>query len=243
MYLNCKEISFKEICGFECSSSQSIYHFGFIVLSNNNAGSFNFVSISQWSTTTQGSSSTTILCGCIHIQNANISNNNVFSNSAIAIHSNNLTFLFSSMVKNRASGSITLDLGSTNNESMISFLNVIDNSYGQPYNGIVYISSNGHHSISNSIFQQNLNTLFYISSGLLRVSNCKVNHLRHMVGISINETINIITTHCLINVHQISHYSTHQCLTVGISLIFSDIPVFRRSIYSLFVFFGFVFID
>ena len=86
-------------------------------------------------------------------------------------------------------------------------LNFINNE--SPLNwGVIYCNNNGNVTITESIFLNNSNTLFYGNSGLITIYNNFINHLYKInEGNIVLYSNNLIITFTL----KISHFSTNEC--------------------------------
>lgn len=172
IYLSAFNSSLRRICANRCSCGMnSGGHFSQIAASMYNH--VEFLSVLYCShTPSSGSYSTRLNTGNQSVVNTNSSTNNGYQVSGFSMESpSSFTCSFCTFSNNKVSNSMCIYLYF--NSGTVQFSNIIQNE--SPSYGIFFVNG-GSPKMSNCIFQNNQNTLFYVNSGSLEVLHSLIGH-------------------------------------------------------------------
>jgi len=205
------------VCANHCNSAQSV-HFAWIKTINTN--SIQYLSISYCSHNTIGYHPFYLEEGYQNLSYTNSSLNGATMQSGMGLASSfGFISIYCTITNNNVSNSQCLYLNSIN--GVFSSINLISNNSPSRH-GVIYVSV-GSVIFSHCIFFENQDTLFCLSVGVLEIKNSFISHSNNIstsniVSIGLNNTL---TKH---NTYQISHYSTHNC--VSNSQVIEQTPLF-----------------
>jgi len=201
----------KKNCASNCYvGTNRYYSFAYLLASQSNI--VEYLSVSFCSNTHVGDSSVSLQLGNQRVDNTNSSFNKAYSVSSIFFQNpSSLTSSHCTISNNFASHSICLKFNFAS--GTISSANIIRND--STYNVIICVSgTTGAPKLKYCIFQSNIKTLFYVSSGSLEVSHSFIDHSptlsfssRTSVSTAINNTLTKIET------YQIEFFSSFHCNT------------------------------
>jgi len=186
----------KAICASRCIASAE--HFAYISSSTNI--SLNLLSITACCYVTNGNYPLFIYLSHQSYENSNSSMNHASQTSGICIHSP-LSFLsiYCTVSNNNAYNGICINTNA--NTGIMKYANIVHNNSPLKY-GVFYNS--GSFALQNCIINQNRNTLFYMNSGSITVTNSFVSHL----GVTMTQNNN---TNTIIPTYILQYYKTANC--------------------------------
>ena len=212
IYINSNtNIILNKICSYNCFSTlETIYSYGQFCFSSsktNKNHNFYFCSIIKCSSNAGNSRTTTLRAsgGNQIIKNINFSLNNVLYISAIqSIDSNSFYGLHCTLSNNNASFGQSLNFHNGINRTLIKF-NLISNI--SPYQGVVYMYLNSVLIISDCIFIDNKNILFFNEQSILTIKNSFILHFYTLTS----GIVSLSSNGAYKSSYIIDHYYTHLC--------------------------------
>jgi len=205
------------ICANSCSAS-SWYHFAYLIASQVNQ--VMYLSVSNCSHTTSGTSSILIEAGDQRVDNTNSSMNNAYQVSGIYISSpSSFTSSHCTFSNNKVSHSICIHFFSTSGTISMSYVNIVHNN--SPSYGVVYVEGGGSRKMMYCIFKNNQNTLFCVWSGSLEVSHSFIDH---SPSFSTSTAVSTSNNNSFTNsiTYQLQFFNSIHCN--------ADIPLIQRSL-------------
>ena len=195
--LNCE---INKTCALYCKANT--WQFAYILTQINNKNFLDFVSNSKCYNDTIGHDTLIFYQGIQNVSNLNSSFNQNYANSGFYYFDpTSMNSIYCTFYNNSVKSNTCIQLLRKTGKIILS--NFINNNSPLGY-GVIFISSNGNYNMIECIFEKNYNTLFYVNTGLLTISNCIINQL--------NSTITTQT---------------------GISIIFSPLRIEITNIYIL----------
>ena len=202
-------IFLKMICCFECKSSTQ-GHFAYIDSNKDHFLYYSSISKSPndigigYSMIKYYGNQTSISC--------NFSKN--IGNQATGLYSgnpSNFLCLYLTIFDNYCSHGLPIYFSNGKNQNLMNFCNIIQN-FAQNY-GVVYLDGGGIYYISNCIFSNNLNLLFYIHEGSINLKNNLISQTNSNYGTFINLGNNTFTNNNFEG-YLLNHFNTYFCKAI-----------------------------
>jgi len=208
IFFSARSIMLDKVCGQYCTSYHG--HFAWI------ASQDGFDNHVYYGTISKCSDQFTYYCPFRIMKGKQVFlNTNITSNGAKEVPgttysgATSLSVSYSTFAANHASHSRIIELyGDSSILRSLSFINIIGNTQTENLFGIVYGDYSGQCSISNSIFQSNSNTLFYIKVGSMSILDCNIAHSYTLKFGAVDTIENKFGTYPL---HSLIHYATAMC--------------------------------
>ena len=209
-------VELNNICINYCFSGlNNWYQFGVIQTHLNSNNNNNFISIINCNKISNSYCSFRIYNGNINFNNFNSSNNyNKCYSSFSIIFPTKLNSNFCNIINNYVSEYANIQLWENQNNYLSNY-NIINNN--DVTHGVV-TNWGGIYFINNSIFLNNINTLFFSLNGLLNIINCKIYHPQIYSVYSNSNTGSIFTLNNinqLTNTFFINHFFTYKCESIN----------------------------
>ena len=219
-------VEMNRICANSCFTTLNHgYQFAYIVnyQSMESYTKWNLISLTRCNNQVNGDTTFALRASDIVLNYLNSSYNiNSHISAFEIVLPSKFTSSYCSIINNYVSTSRQIVLNGNNN-NQLSFYNVVNNNNPSTTYGVIS-NWKDQYTISDSIFYNNINTLFYTHSGLLKIINCKIFHnSQYTTFEGTISTSNIIYQQTI--TFPISHLNTYKCL----SIITTSTPIATRS--------------
>ena len=203
-------VNISNVCASLCSCGNS-YLYPFSVFYHQNISKIEFTSINLCSYQNQGSESITLIGKEHYVNNLNSSKNYVYRFSGLYTLGDIFLENYCTFINNSVSRSICIffHMGLINRKMENS--NIINNNSPIDY-GVIWNSYNGVTKMNFCIFSNNEDTLFYLESGNLILSNCKIYHNINKITYG-SVVINNSILNLYFSIININHFYSFYCET------------------------------
>ena len=178
----------------------------------------NLCSISNCNSIDQGYNSIFFNYGVTNVNHLNSSKNiNKRYSGIIFAHQSSFQSSFCSIINNYVSDYGIIQLRAIIPQISFSFYNVVFNKSPTSPSGVIQSTNNNKiYIFENSVFYNNLNTLFYAMSGEIHIRNCKIFH---------NSAFTTFKGKCVTTNNQFGNYNTLEILHLNTYLCTGNTPL------------------
>ena len=193
------------VCAINCRTLNNQWN-QFACITTNYSNKLEFFSISRCYNSTYGHSSICLKNGIQNISNTNSSmNRNIGRSGLIYVFPNTMNTIFCTFYNNSVTESICIELWGNSGHILRS--NIINNN-SPSSSGVVYVSWSATPNISDCVFFNNQNTLFYVYSWCsLRLISCVINH-QYIIDSGISPIYSPTLFTYFTNTYSFYHYNT-----------------------------------